>query len=47
MILKILFLGHRSFIRNNTQTAVPNMTIKRMFELDVLPCVCFDIHLQK
>ena len=24
--------GHRSFIRNNTQTAVTNMTIKRMLE---------------
>ena len=33
LITKIFcFFGHRSFIRNNTQTAVTNMTIKRMLE---------------
>jgi len=41
--------GHRSFIRNKTQTVALNMTIKRMLEnkvhlLDVF--LCFDIHLQ-
>jgi len=30
--LRLFFFGHRSFIRNKTQTAVINMVIKRMLE---------------
>ena len=30
--LRLFFFGHRSLIRNNTQTAVTNMTIKRILE---------------
>jgi len=30
--LILFFFGHHSLIRNNTQTAVTNMTIKRILE---------------
>ena len=33
---KFFFFGHRSLIRNSTQTAVANMTIKRMLEKKII-----------
>ena len=41
---------HIYFIRNNTQSAVTNMTIKRMLEKKIhltWRFICFDLHLQK
>ena len=33
---KFFFFGHRSLIRNNTQTAVTNMTKNRMLENKII-----------
>ena len=33
---KFFFFGHRSLMRNSTQTAVTNMTIKRMLENKII-----------